>query len=1085
MKKNIFVLALFFSFLIFSTISGNPHSKKQKVQDEHQQNDKNIVASTNHTSGGPGHAKYFRSCFHNGNLVTGHFTNSGITARHYVSGNLGLAWPNGAQSANYIHSGLFYIAAEVVDTRGDTIHIVSDNYRRSGAENSPDYSHLYGFTPMPDYYNMDGLNNNETPEIFGISEDVGVDMIPNTHDFGEGDGILQPEEDFNNNGILDLSMKNEQDWFAMNDRRDTWPEYWPINSYPGDTRLPDAIEPGNRASRWNGAYGAFARADQESYYVMDDRENDEFDYFPFENTQPWPNSRRGLGITVDVRHYQWKALEAEDVLFSVYNIKNNGKDLHKCIIGNMIDPDVGGSISNNDAAFDRDEPIIYAWAKSGISVDGLPVGYVGVAVLESPGNPFDGVDNDFDGMIDESQDNGVDEDNDWIIWTDQNDNDVWDNEDTNFNGILDSGEDANNNGLLDIEALNNDVGSDGIGPDGPGIYTGPDADGSEANGIMDAGEPNFDRTDSDESDQIGISSFFIKDNDNLMADDEQYWQTAILPGTFMTRPGYDRDPTFNFGCGYVPIPSGGHTRLVTALIFGSDLEHMLNNKKTVANIYDNDFRFSEQKALLLKRPNGGEDLQSTTNINISWGFNSVDLITIEFSLDDGSSWSNIASAIPADSLYFAWTVPDTASNECRIRISDASDSQVFDTSDSVFTIWKSDWKVQNIRTTKELSSVHFYNKDIGWLTGSSGQIFKTTDGGDSWEFKDSTIGETLRSIYFTDQNNGCVAGDRGTLLRTTDGGETWEPPASGKPTSKLYAVTFSNSDNGWVVGRKGAIHKTTNSGIDWQQIPTTITQSLYSVFFHNNTNGWATADDGFIFKTTDAGQTWEEILVDKNGQDLYSIHFYNENTGWVVGAKQTIFKTIDKGVTWTRQTADDVEANLNSIFCVRPNIAVAVGSNSTILKTIDGGETWIKELDLHSTANLNSVYMMNARDGWAVGYAGTVFNYKGSFLETKIESIDSKSPSTFQLKQNFPNPFNPETTINFDLAETSSVTIKIFEITGRELKTLADGENRRAGAHNVIWDGSDYSGKKVASGIYLCRLTSSKFSSTIKMTVLK
>ncbi|MDZ7764154.1 MAG: hypothetical protein U5K00_06960 [Melioribacteraceae bacterium] len=138
---------------------------------------------------------------------------------------------------------------------------------------------------------------------------------------------------------------------------------------------------------------------------------------------------------------------------------------------------------------------------------GWQTGYYGYAYLESPGNPWDGIDNDFDEMIDERRDDGIDNDGDWVGYLDLNGNGQWDPEEN--------------------EPLNNDVGRDGLGPFDPN-YPGPD-DG-EGDGVPTDGEPNFDRTDKDESDQIGLTSMSIYrlgdggTGGGWPKDDEQMWQ---------------------------------------------------------------------------------------------------------------------------------------------------------------------------------------------------------------------------------------------------------------------------------------------------------------------------------------------------------------------------------------------------------------------------------------------------------------------------------------------------------------------------------------------------------------------------------
>lgn len=540
-----------------------------------------------------GNVKYIRMAIHDGNLVTGGLTNSGLLAYHYVSGCPFISWPKGVKQAQYIHGAVFFVAAEVTNVRGDTIHIVSDNFRRGGAENALDYSHMYAFMPLGKYFNLDQPEAIDIPEVYGLSEDVGIDGIPETRDEGEGDGKLQPEEDFNLNGELDLSLQNTVGWFAISHRKETWPRYWPAGSYPGDTRSEGQDQPDIRAGRWNGEYGAYIRADQESYYVMDDRENDEFSYYPFDDTRPFPNGRRGLGMKVEVRNYQWSARLAEDIWISIFDITNQGKDLTKCVVGMYVDPDLGGSLENDDAAFDKLEDITYAWNQNFISSQGIPMGYFGFAFLESPGLGENSIDDDQDGMVDESQSNEIDDDRDWQSWEDSNGNGLWDTEDVNFNKILDAGEDLNGNGRLDWEPLFDDLGSDGLGPDFD-EYTGPDPDGTEANGRPDNGEPNYNFTDNDESDQVGLTSWYLRDCDNTMADDERYWITEIQPGGFKIRPGYERDIAWTYGSGFVQFANHEKThRYAIALLFGNDEADIRRNKKTMQVIYDNDYNFTK------------------------------------------------------------------------------------------------------------------------------------------------------------------------------------------------------------------------------------------------------------------------------------------------------------------------------------------------------------------------------------------------------------------------------------------------------------------------------------------------------------
>ncbi len=93
-------------------------------------------------------------------------------------------------------------------------------------------------------------------------------------------------------------------------------------------------------------------------------------------------------------------------------------------------------------------------------------------------------------------------------------------------------------------------------------------------------------------------------------------------------------------------------------------------------------------------------------------------------------------------------------------------------------------------------------------------------------------------------------------------------------------------------------------------------------------------------------------------------------------------------------------------------------------------------------------------------------------------------PSRFALRQNYPNPFNPKTTIDFSLPKASTVSLRVFDLRGRAVKTLLD-ESRPAGRHSIVWDGTDGAGQRVASGSYVYRIEAGEFRQDRKLTLIK
>ena len=95
-----------------------------------------------------------------------------------------------------------------------------------------------------------------------------------------------------------------------------------------------------------------------------------------------------------------------------------------------------------------------------------------------------------------------------------------------------------------------------------------------------------------------------------------------------------------------------------------------------------------------------------------------------------------------------------------------------------------------------------------------------------------------------------------------------------------------------------------------------------------------------------------------------------------------------------------------------------------------------------------------------------------------------RGPMSYSLSPNYPNPFNPETTINYEVPKTGRLTLKIYNVLGQEVKTLVD-ENLEPGYYRALWDGKDSTGRQMASGVYFYRIKSEGFAKSLKMMLLK
>jgi len=229
----------------------------------------------------------------------------------------------------------------------------------------------------------------------------------------------------------------------------------------------------------------------------------------------------------------------------------------------------------------------------------------------------------------------------------------------------------------------------------------------------------------------------------------------------------------------------------------------------------------------------------------------------------------------------------------------------------------------------------------------------------------------------------------------------------------------------------------------------------------NANTGWAVGEHGTILKTSDGGINW--ILLAKQPNDLNSVYFIDENTGWIVG-DLIILKTKDGGDNWINQTGE-LNGFLHAVYFVDESTGWAAGKRGTIIKTIDGGETWTVE-PIRTGNDIHSVFITSSGIGWAVGEKGIILKTTNGGA-TPVEDIyhsDPNMPDRIILLQNYPNPFNSSTTIQFEIPKSGFVMLKIYDLFGREIETLVNGQ-RSAGIHVFQWNAKNYS-----SGIYFCRL---------------
>jgi hypothetical protein len=345
---------------------------------------------------------------------------------------------------------------------------------------------------------------------------------------------------------------------------------------------------------------------------------------------------------------------------------------------------------------------------------------------------------------------------------------------------------------------------------------------------------------------------------------------------------------------------------------------------------------------------------------------------------------------------------------------------------------------------------------VGSTPSTTAFIYRTSNGGATWTQVYQQPGGFLDAIHMFDASNGIAMGDpvdgRWTILRTADGGVTWVQDTVNAPDQIGTEAGWINSwqsrgANSWFGTNANRIYRTTNSGLTWDTAHTTAANS-YAVWFNDAQYGVAgfTATP-FGARSTDGGATWLDVTIPGTGS-VYGVGGAGSRDFWISHAN-IVYRSTDYGATWATEYTSTIGASLR---------------------------------------HLNFVQSGSSTAGWVVSSTGGIASFYGAV--TGIEDETWEVPEEFALAQNFPNPFNPTTTIRYNVPRNAFVTLRVYDLLGQEVVMLRD-EMQNVGSYEVVWNGHNAAGQTVASGVYFYRLEARPatggqvFTSVNKMIMLK
>ncbi len=387
------------------------------------------------------------------------------------------------------------------------------------------------------------------------------------------------------------------------------------------------------------------------------------------------------------------------------------------------------------------------------------------------------------------------------------------------------------------------------------------------------------------------------------------------------------------------------------------------------------------------------------------------------------------------------------------------------------------WILSNVQQVEPFihhpRSMYFKSMDTGWIVGSRGSIIKTTNRGTNWTFQQSgldwSISRSLRDVQFV-SNSGWIAGDSGKIFKTTNGGSGNLFSLTGKVR---YADNLQPVRSGYV---KAIKHSSGIGNIEVLDSAAIRPDGSYIVIVPQDTIDLMAFDD-------------DEIDIPTFVPTYYPSTIEWQSAGRIFPS--TNVTGLDIGVF--RITSDDPPFR---------NISGGVYLNTDLqgLSGIKDAVIYMKSGGLFRGYSISAANGMYIADSIPAGTYQVICNRLGYQTRIRNEVLrnndlndinfifgnsivgfsgEDEIPLEFSLSANYPNPFNPVTKFRFGLPENSNVKIAVFDILGKQISILVNGEFE-AGFYNIAWDGSSH-----PSGVYFYRLEAGDFTETKKMILLK
>ncbi len=439
-----------------------------------------------------------------------------------------------------------------------------------------------------------------------------------------------------------------------------------------------------------------------------------------------------------------------------------------------------------------------------------------------------------------------------------------------------------------------------------------------------------------------------------------------------------------------------------------------------------------------------------------------------FSTDNGSTWNGT-------------NLTNTAIQAIAISAGGGTTTMVAGTSTATFVSTDNGgtWSAANCGSTglpnDTVQSVIVSGSNL--FAASNDGVYLSTNNGTSWTSANSGLTGPVQC--FADSDSTVFAGTNNGVFLSSDNGTSWVPANSGLTNLNVQSLLVSGANiYAGTVG--GGVYRSAVNGISWTAVNSGLTDLNVTGLAAGGTYLYAATSGGGVFYSSPRVIEWAPRSSGLAGTSVKAIAAADTNA--FAATDTIIYYSPHNGTNWNSADTGMPSGTrvrcfaLDTITGSTNNIFAGTYGKGVILST-DTGKTWNPfNTGMSHTTVLSLMFSGNTliagtdRGVWTLVVPNVITGVKRKTVET---------PNRFSLSQNYPNPFNPTTMISYQLSVNSLVTLKVYDILGREVARLVN-ERQNAGDYTITFNAS-----RLSSGVYFYRLTAGSFVTTKKLMLIK